>query len=96
VTAPSTMQMEEATFCGGIAIKQLVLIKRTHLFCIEVPENEMALLNCGLRGAVRGEGDNLTSMFFNETSHNNTGMVMSGRLFVNSNIQTIRGGRMNE
>lgn len=47
------MQIEEAKFHGGIAINQPVLIKRTHLFCIEVPANEMASLNSGLCRAIR-------------------------------------------
>ncbi len=92
----SSMQIEEAKLHGGIAISQRVLIKTTHLFCIEVPANEMASLNCGLCAAIRREGvtgrkkrDNLTFVFYNETSHNNTEGGLSGRLFVNSNIHTV-------
>lgn len=46
---------KEAKFGGGIAIKQPVLIKRTHLFCRGVPVNEIASLNCGLCRAIKGE-----------------------------------------
>lgn len=82
MTAPSAMQMGEAKFRGGIAVNQPALIKTTHLFCRGFPANEMASLNCGLCRAItaeeregRRETHNLTSVFLNETSHNNTDAV---------------------